>query len=71
MTTDVAALVFSIVGPLATATALYFRGRHLARAIRVIRTNDMAHLDTRLSQIELRIARVETWMFEHQRNHSH
>ena len=70
MSVDMAALIFAIVGPLATAYFVYRQGTRSRRDLSGLRANDMAHLNARLDQIEVRLGRVETWMFEHQRNHS-
>jgi hypothetical protein len=68
MSIELAALIFSITGPLATA---YFGRRMIKRnteGIDVIRTNDMVHLEARLTHIEERMTRVENWMFEQRKN---
>lgn len=70
MTIELAALILAIIGPLATAVAVYLRGKKTHEAVSQLRINDLAHLEGRLEQIEQRLGRVEGWMFEHQRNHS-
>ena len=70
MTLELAAFVLALVGPFATAYFAYRQGCRSRKAVLGLRTNEMSHLDKRLDSIEQRLERVETWMFEHQRDHT-
>jgi hypothetical protein len=69
MTVELAALIFAVVGPLLTAAFAYLQVRRPRRQLADMVNNDIPHLHARLNGIEGRLARLETWMFEHQRNH--
>jgi hypothetical protein len=67
---EIAALILAIVGPFFTAWFAYKAAdRRSQSRFTHLETNDMVHLRARLDGIEERLGRIETWVFEHQRNH--
>ena len=58
MSVELAALVFAVLGPIASGYAIYLTRRNSGYVTRRL-DNDMPHLIARLDQLEQRVGRLE------------
>ena len=66
MSVELAALIFAVLGPIASGYAIYLARRSNSHFTRRL-NNDMPHLIARLNEIEARVARLENWMMGERR----